>query len=58
MENKKRYTITFKLNEEKYKALKYYQKNHLSVTPKSLMMEALRDRLYSSYDNDRMDFEG
>ena len=58
MENKKRYTVTFKLNEEEHRMLINYQKDHLSITPKSLMMEALRDRLYSSYDHYRMDFEG
>lgn len=53
----KRYTITFKLNEYEYQMLKKYQENHLSITPKSLMLEALENRVFSSYDSAKMDFE-
>ena len=53
----KRYTITFKLNENEYQMLKKYQENHLSITPKSFMLEALKDRVFSSYDSAKMDFE-
>ena len=53
----KRYTITFKLNEYEYQMLKKYQEDNLSITPKSLMLEALEDRVFSSYDSAKMDFE-
>ena len=51
----KRKSITIKLSENEWNQLQAYMSKHLEVTPKSLMMEALNDRIcksYKTYKND------